>query len=63
MVTTKDIATIWGILAGKLSSHLGPGGRGEEALSGGLMDIGMIHLGLEGSSGHEQRDTVSLGQT
>lgn len=25
---------------------------------GGLMDIGMINLGLEGNSDHEQRDTV-----
>lgn len=62
MVTTKDIATIWGILADTLLWHLGPGGIGEEALLGGLMDIGMINLGLEGSSDHEQKDTVSLGQ-
>lgn len=62
MVTTEDIATIWGILADKLLLHLGPAGGRGEVLSGGLMDIGMINLGLEGSSDHEQRDTVSLGQ-
>lgn len=63
MVTTKDIAITWGILADKLLSHLGPREIGKEALLGGLMDRGMINLNLEGSSDHEQRDTVSLGQT
>lgn len=34
MVTTKDIATTWGILAGKMLWYLAPGERGEEALLG-----------------------------
>lgn len=44
MVTTKDIAIIWDILApnnNRLLLHVGPGRIGEEALLGVLRDIGI----------------------
>lgn len=57
----KDITIIGGILADRLSSHLGPGEIREKA-QGGLSDTVMSNHSLEGSDYYGWRDTVNLRQ-